>query len=103
MSLGSVLGGEHMSTVIRTMRRSRRFGLLVAMIAVLAVLGISLHQPPDALAATRSPAYCAYYSDSTYSVLVGEAYYTCTSRVLYGTSTNYRICDYDYCCGSTWC
>ncbi|HBL28131.1 MAG TPA: hypothetical protein DD490_14960 [Acidobacteria bacterium] len=92
-----------MSKVLAVLRRSRRFGLLVAMIAVLAVLGLSLGQTPDALAATQKPAYCAYYSDSTYTVLVGEAYYTCTTRVLFGTPTIYKICDYDYCCGTTWC
>jgi len=93
-----------MSTVIGTLRRNRRFGLLGVMIVMLAAVGVSLSQSPAALAATLKPVHCFFYSDSTYTVQVGEAYYTCTSRVLYGTATNYRVCDdYDYCCGTSWC
>ena len=93
-----------MSKVIGTLRGKRRFGLLVVMIALLAVVGISLRQPPEALAATRIAVHCTYYSDSTYTVPVGEVYYTCYSRVVTGTATPYRICDdYDYCCGNSWC
>jgi lipopolysaccharide export system protein LptC len=93
-----------MSKVIGILRRSRRLGLLIAMIAVLAVVGISLSQTPDALAATRKPSSCVFYSDSTYTVQVGEAYYTCyNTMVLYGSTSSYKICDYDYCCGTSWC
>ncbi|HKV08772.1 MAG TPA: hypothetical protein VJ725_11575 [Thermoanaerobaculia bacterium] len=93
-----------MSTVIGTLPRSRRFGLLGVMIVLLAVVGLSLSQAPAALAATLQPVHCIYYSDATYTVAVGEVYYSCTTRVQYGTATNYRVCDdYDYCCGNWWC
>jgi len=94
-----------MSKGIGTLRRRRPFTLLVAMIAVLAVVGISLSQTPDALAATLTAVHCTYYSDSSHTVPVGEVYYTCNhTSVLYGTATSYKVCDdYDYCCGTSWC
>jgi hypothetical protein len=93
-----------MSAVIGTLRRSRRFGLLGVMIVMLAVVGVSLSQTPEALAATLKPSRCSFYSDATYTVEVGEAYYTCYgTRVLFGSTSSYKICDYDYCCGTSWC
>lgn len=86
------------------LRRSRRFTLLIGMAALL-VLCFLVTRTPSAMAATLRPQTCTYYSDASYSVVVGWALLNCNGSYSqqYGTITAYRICDYDYCCGTAWC
>jgi hypothetical protein len=86
------------------LRRSRRFTLLMVMAALL-VVGFLMTRPPSALAAVLKPQTCTYYSDATYSVVVGWAVLRCNGSVAQqsGTITAYRICESDYCCGNVWC
>ncbi len=93
-----------MSKAIGILRGSRRFTLLIAMVALLA-MSFSVTPPDSALAATLRPQTCTYYSDATYSTVVGWASFNCngTYAQKYGTVTAYRICESDYCCGTMWC
>lgn len=93
-----------MSKAFGILRRSRRFTLLVGMVALL-VLGFLVTRPPSTLAATLRPQTCTYYSDASYSVVVGYAVLNCNGSFAQqsGTITAYRICEYDYCCGTAWC
>lgn len=93
-----------MSKAFGILRRSRRCTLLIAMIALL-VVGFLATQPPGALAAVLKPQTCTYYSDSSYSVVVGHAALRCNGSIAQqsGTITAYRICQSDYCCGTVWC
>lgn len=93
-----------MSKALSTLRGSRRFTLLLG-IAVLLVLGVLVTRPPSAMAAVLKPQSCTYYSDGTYSVVVGWSILRCNGSIFQssGTITPYRICESDYCCGSVWC
>jgi hypothetical protein len=93
-----------MSKAFGILRRSQRFTLLMGMVALL-TLGFLVTRPPSALAATLKPQTCTYYSDASYSTIVGYRGYNCNNSIAYqsGTITAYRICDYDYCCGAAWC
>lgn len=93
-----------MSKAFGILRRSRRFTLLIGMVALL-VVGFLATQPPGALAATLRPQTCTYYSDASYSVVVGWAVLNCNGSFAQksGTVTVFRICQSDYCCGTMWC
>ena len=86
-----------------TLKGNRRFRLLLAA-ALLLVAGVFATRPPQAQAASLHVVYCDYYSDATLSVWVGSRAWTCTSASTpVGTVTQYKVCDYDYCCGNWWC
>lgn len=93
-----------MSKAMGVLKRSRRLGLLVG-VAMLLGLGVLILQPPAILAAVLKPQVCTYYSDSSYSVVVGHATLRCNGSFASqsGTITLYRICQSDYCCGNVWC
>jgi hypothetical protein len=93
-----------MSKAFDILRRSHRFTLLMGMVALL-VLSLWVTWPPAALAATLRPQNCDFYSDASYSTVVGQAHYNCRGQIVVqsGTVTAYRVCDYDYCCGTAWC
>jgi hypothetical protein len=93
-----------MSKAFDLLRRSQRFTLLMGMVALL-TLGFVVTRPPSALAATLRPQTCTYYSDASYSVVVGHAALRCNGSIAQqsGTITAYRICQSDYCCGTVWC
>jgi hypothetical protein len=98
-----------MSKAFGILRRSQRFTLLMGMVALL-TLGFLAIRPPDAAGdgvIGLKPQTCTYYSDTSYSTIVGYRGYHCNNSVLWesGTITSYRICDYDYCCapGPYWC
>jgi hypothetical protein len=93
-----------MSKSLGILRGSRRFTLLVGMV-VLLTLGFLVTRPPSTLAATLKPQTCTYYSDASYSVVVGHAALRCNGSIAQqsGTITAYRICQSDYCCGTVWC
>lgn len=93
-----------MSKAFEILRHSRRFTLLAGMVVLLA-LSLLVTRPPDALAATLRPQSCDFYSDASYSVVVGWAVYNCRGQIVQrsGTITSYRICESDYCCGTVWC
>lgn len=93
-----------MSKAFGILRGSRRFTLLIGMVTLL-VLGFLATQPPSTLAATLRPQTCTYYSDSTYSTVVGFAVLNCNGSFAQksGTITAFRICESDWCCGTMWC
>lgn len=93
-----------MNKTFEILRRSHRFMLLMGMVALL-ILSFLVTRPPDLLAATLKPQTCTFYSDVSYSVVTGYAGYNCNGTISWrnGTITAYRICDYDYCCGTMWC
>lgn len=93
-----------MSKAIGILRGSRRFTLLMGMIALLA-LSFSVTPSQSALAATLRPQHCTYYSDASHSTVTGWATFNCSGRMTSssGTITAYRDCLYDYCCGTYWC
>lgn len=93
-----------MSKAFGILRRSRRFTLLIGTAALL-VLCFLATLTPGALAAVLKPQTCTYYSDASYSTVVGWAVLNCNGSFAqqYGTITAYRICEYDYCCGTAWC
>ena len=93
-----------MSKVLAILHSSRRFTLLTAMVALLG-LSFFMTSSQSAQAATRKPMYCTYYSDSSYSIEVGWAWLNCNGSYAQreGTTTSYRKCQYDYCCGDYWC
>jgi hypothetical protein len=104
MSLGPPSIEVIMSKAFGIVRRSRRITLLIGTV-VLLVLCFLATRTPDALAATLRPQTCTYYSDASYSTVVGWAVLNCNGSVAQksGTITAYRICEYDYCCGNVWC
>ena len=93
-----------MSKVFGILRGSRRLTLLIGMAAVLVSCFLVTRTPP-ALAATLRPQTCTYYSDASFSTVVGWAVLNCSGSFVQksGTITAYRICEYDYCCGTVWC
>jgi hypothetical protein len=93
-----------MSKALGVLRRSRRFTLLTGMVVLLA-LSFLVTQPPVAMTAVLKPQSCTYYSDATYTTVVGYAVLYCNGSFaqLQGKSSAYRICENDYCCGSVWC
>ena len=93
-----------MSKVFGILRSSRRFTLLMGIVALLA-LGFLVSRPPCAWAAVLKKQTCTYYTDASLTTVSGWAHFRCNGSIdqQFGTLTAYSVCDYDYCCGSVWC
>jgi len=93
-----------MSKALSTLRRSRRFTLLLG-VAVVMVLSYLATRPPSALAAVLKKQVCTFYSDAAHTTVVGWFHYRCNGSVdqSFGTTSPYSVCDSDWCCGSVWC
>jgi spermidine/putrescine-binding protein len=87
-----------MSQAFGILRRSRRFTLLMGVVALL-VLSFWATEAQAAYA-TLKVQNCDFYSDASHSTVVGWAYYDCNGRIVQqsGTSSDYSTCSYDYCC-----
>lgn len=93
-----------MSQVSFSLSPSRRFALLFAMVALLAV-GIVTSQPQTAYAATLRPIFCTYYHDAAHTQFAGWFSFNCNGTTASGSGikTTFKVCESDWCCGSMWC
>lgn len=72
------------------MSRHRRTYLAMA-IAIL-IFSFVASPPGSLIAAPSHQSYCDYYSDDTYTTLVGHRWVSCSGVVTTGTKTLYKLC-----------
>lgn len=69
----------------------RRFVHLALAVAIL-TSGFIIAPPEPVTAMPERQLFCTYYSDATYTTVVGERWVSCTGVILTGTRTAYEEC-----------
>ena len=78
-------------------QNTRRLSLLILSLALL-VLSLTVASPRSAEAFPAQSCYCLYYSDATYTTIVGEKFGHCDGSIdIEGIVTSYKTCQCETC------